>query len=118
MLVMSPFSQGGFVARDTYDHTSLLQFLEARFGVEVPFLTDWRRSVSGDLTKASSFASPQFTPPQLPVATPWVAAEHPECATEEVNTSPSPTPTAQHLPKQERGHRRSPSGPVRRRRGC
>ena len=67
-LVISPFSQGGFVARDTFDHSSLLQLLEARFGVEVPYLTEWRRTVSGDLTSAFNFAGPVFTPPSLPAA--------------------------------------------------
>jgi phospholipase C len=36
MLVLSPFSRGGFVCSDTFDHTSLLRFLETRFGPEVP----------------------------------------------------------------------------------
>ncbi len=39
MLVVSPFSRGGFVCSDTFDHTSLLRFLETRFGAEVPNLT-------------------------------------------------------------------------------
>ena len=38
-LIVSPFSRGGFVCSDTFDHTSTLQLLEARFGVEVPNLT-------------------------------------------------------------------------------
>jgi phospholipase C len=36
MLVVSPFSRGGWVCSDTFDHTSTLRFLETRFGVEVP----------------------------------------------------------------------------------
>ena len=36
MLVVSPFSRGGLVSSDTFDHTSTLRFLETRFGVEVP----------------------------------------------------------------------------------
>jgi phospholipase C len=116
MLVISPFSQGGFVCRDRFDHTSTLRFLEARFGVEVPNLAEWRRSVTGDLTGAFNFAEPIFTPPQLPPAPPWVAAQHPECATEESTMAPSPTPRAQHQSAQEPGHRPSPSG-LRRRDG-
>ncbi|MHB8328299.1 MAG: phospholipase C, partial [Acidimicrobiales bacterium] len=46
MLIVSPYTNGGFVCRDTFDHTSLLRFLEARFGVEVPHLTEWRRSTT------------------------------------------------------------------------
>src|SRR5947209_15017682 len=66
MLVVSPFSRGGFVCSDTFDHTSLLRFLETRFGAEVPNLTDWRRSVTGDLTSAFNFASPNTSVPSLP----------------------------------------------------
>jgi phospholipase C len=88
----------------------VLQFLERRFDVEVPFLTDWRRAVTGDLTDAFNFAAPVSEPPQLPPATPWVAAQHPECGTEEASMAPSPTPTSQHMPSQEPGRRPSPSG--------
>ena len=58
MLVVSPFARGGLVCSDTFDHTSLLRFLETRFGPEVPNLTAWRRSVTGDLTSAFNFAAP------------------------------------------------------------
>ena len=43
LLVLSPFSRGGFLCSDTFDHTSLLRFLEPRFGAEVPNLSEWRR---------------------------------------------------------------------------
>ena len=112
MLIVSPFSKGGFVARDTFDHTSVLQFIEARFGVEVPHLTAWRRSVTGDLTSALNFAAVDPTLPSLPVTAPMDPNSHPECATEEANMTPSPTPTAQVQPAQESGSRPSPSGPV------
>jgi phospholipase C len=36
MLVVSPFSRGGLVCSDVFDHTSTLRFLETRFGVKVP----------------------------------------------------------------------------------
>ncbi len=49
MLIASPFARGGLVCSDTFDHTSTLRFLEARFGAEVPNLSAWRRSVTGDL---------------------------------------------------------------------
>ena len=112
LLIVSPFSKGGFVARDTFDHTSLLRFVETRFGVEIPNLTPWRRSVVGDLTSAFNFIAPDFSPPSLPVATPMDLTQHPECATEEAQMNPSPTPAAQSPPMQEEGTRPSPSGPV------
>jgi phospholipase C len=112
LLVISPFSKGGFVCRDTFDHTSPMRFVETRFGVEVPNLTAWRRSVTGDLTSAFNFIAPDFTPPSLPVAMPMSLADHPECATEEAQMTASPSPTEQTLPQQEAGTRPSPSGPV------
>src|SRR6202790_3748001 len=39
MLIVSPFSRGGFVSSGLFDHTSVLRFLETRFGAEVPNLS-------------------------------------------------------------------------------
>ncbi len=58
MMVVSPFTRGGLVSSEVYDHTSTLRFLETRFGVEVPNLSDWRRENTGDLTGAFNFAAP------------------------------------------------------------
>jgi phospholipase C len=66
LLVISPFARGGFVCPDTFDHTSLLRFLETRFGPEVPNLSAWRRGVTGDLTSAFNFAAPDASVPSLP----------------------------------------------------
>ena len=52
MLVISPFSRGGHVCHETFDHTSQLRFLEERFGVRAPNLSAWRRTTAGDLTAA------------------------------------------------------------------
>ena len=51
-LVLSPYSRGGLVASETFDHTSQLRLLETRFGVEVPNLSKWRRETVGDMTSA------------------------------------------------------------------
>jgi phospholipase C len=66
LMIASPFARGGFVSSDTFDHTSLLRFLETRFGAEVPNLSAWRRSVTGDLTSAFNFASVNAAVPSLP----------------------------------------------------
>jgi phospholipase C len=66
MLVVSPFARGGFVCHDVFDHTSTLRFLETRFGAEVPNLSAWRRSVTGDLTTAFNFAKVNPSVPSLP----------------------------------------------------
>jgi phospholipase C len=66
MLVISPFSRGGRVCSDVFDHTSTLRFLETRFGAEVPNLSRWRRSATGDLTSAFSFGRLDTSLPRLP----------------------------------------------------
>ncbi|WP_226018133.1 phosphocholine-specific phospholipase C [Novosphingobium sp. FKTRR1] len=57
-IVVSPWSGGGNVCSELFDHTSVLRFLEQRFGVREPNISDWRRSVCGDLTSAFDFARP------------------------------------------------------------
>jgi phospholipase C len=37
--VISPFSRGGHIASETFDHTSQLKLVAERFGVEVPNLS-------------------------------------------------------------------------------
>jgi phospholipase C len=57
-IIVSPWSRGGYVCSQVFDHTSTLRFLEKRFGVMEPQISDWRRSVCGDLTSAFDFANP------------------------------------------------------------
>jgi phospholipase C len=66
-LVISPFSRGGLVSSDVFDHTSQLRLVERRFGVPVPNLTDWRRRTVGDMVSAFDFAdAPRYDKPNLP----------------------------------------------------
>lgn len=58
MYVVSPWSKGGWVTSQVFDHTSVGQFLEKRFDVTVPAITPWHRAVCGDLTTAFDFESP------------------------------------------------------------
>lgn len=57
-IVVSPWSRGGYVCSQVFDHTSTLKFLEKRFGVKEPNISDWRRAVSGDLTACFDFKTP------------------------------------------------------------
>jgi phospholipase C len=66
MLVLSPFSRGGHVASEVFDHTSQLRFLEERFGVKAPNVSAWRRRVAGDLTSALHLRSGDASVPTLP----------------------------------------------------
>ncbi|MDT8911975.1 alkaline phosphatase family protein [Amycolatopsis sp. PS_44_ISF1] len=78
MLLVSPWTRGGYVASEVFDHTSTIMFLEkwaAHLGkpFRCPHITGWRRSISGDLTSAIDFAHPRTGP--VPLADP--AAEQP-----------------------------------------
>ena len=66
MLVVSPFSRGGHVASDVFDHTSQLRFLEERFGVKAPNISAWRRQTSGDLTSTLHMGQAKTAVPTLP----------------------------------------------------
>jgi phospholipase C len=57
MLAVSPWSKGGFVNSQLFDHTSVIRFLETRFGVAEPNITPWRRAVTGDLTSVFDFSA-------------------------------------------------------------
>ena len=56
MLVISPWSRGGWVNSQVFDHTSVIRFMERRFGVMEPNISTWRRAVCGDLTSALDFS--------------------------------------------------------------
>ena len=46
MIVVSPWTAGGFVNSQLFDHTSVLRFLETRFGVAAPNIS--RVAARGD----------------------------------------------------------------------
>ena len=111
MLVVSPFSRGGYVCSDTFDHTSQMRFLESRFGVPAPNISAWRRSVTGDLTTTLQLTSPDATVPSLP-ATPGLrdARVRSQCTAQAIagGSLPAavfPLPTTQQMPAQEPGSR-------------
>jgi phospholipase C len=63
MIIVSPWTRGGWVNSQLFDHTSLIRFLEARFartdtGLVESNITAWRRAVVGDLTSAFDFKTP------------------------------------------------------------
>ncbi|HEY2050290.1 MAG TPA: phospholipase C, phosphocholine-specific [Caulobacteraceae bacterium] len=62
MYVISPWSRGGWVDSQVYDHTSVIRFVERRFGVAEPNISPWRRAVCGDLTDAFDFRTPNARP--------------------------------------------------------
>lgn len=111
MLILSPFSRGGLVSSDVFDHTSLLRFLETRFGVTVPNLSAWRRSAVGDMTSALNLAAPNRRVPRLPPAPLLDPSVIRQCLDSSLGSVPYPVPNPQQFPTQESGTAPSPSGP-------
>jgi phospholipase C len=111
LLVISPFSRGGLVCSDLFDHTSILRFLETRFGAEVPNLSAWRRAEVGDLTSALNLKAPNNSVPSLPSTVPAIAQVLLECTASLAGTTAYPIPSTQMMPTQETGTAPKPSGP-------
>src|SRR5215470_17789632 len=105
MIVISPWSKGGWVNSEVFDHTSLIQFVERRFGRQYPGITEsnitpWRRAVTGDLTSAFNFANPNDAVVSLPST---IAYEPPD---DQRHPDYIPAvPADQALPAQEPGTR-------------
>jgi phospholipase C len=55
MLIVSPWTIGGYVSSEVADHTSIIRFLERWTTVGEPNISPWRRQVCGDLTSAFDF---------------------------------------------------------------
>lgn len=100
MFVVSPWSKGGWVCSEVFDHTSVLRFLETRFGVAEPNISAWRRTVAGDLTSAFDFATPSGAWPTLPDTQGNIADADRACG-----LAAPQVPAQQVLPRQEPGSR-------------
>ncbi len=93
MYVVSPWSRGGWVNSQVFDHTSVGRFLEKRFGIKVAAISPWHRAISGDLTTAFDFASPNDPRfPDLPDQSNWSASDAHQ------QTLPAPTAPATPQP--------------------
>jgi phospholipase C len=102
-IVVSPWTAGGWVCSQPFDHTSVLQFLEKFTGVKEPNITDWRRQTFGDLMSTFRFDEGKANPPQLPDTVNALSRARFEAA-----YLPKPTLPAgeQKLPTQEQGQRK------------
>ncbi|MFF1339657.1 phosphocholine-specific phospholipase C [Streptomyces sp. NPDC058290] len=98
MLVVSPWSTGGYSCSETFDHTSVIRFMEKRFGVQEPNISPWRRAVCGDLTSAFDFARTDTGTVRLPDTGRWEPQDrerHPD-----FRATP---PAMAAMPRQEKG---------------
>jgi phospholipase C len=106
LLVVSPFSRGGHVATEVFDHTSQLKLIAERFGVEVPNVSPWRRRTVGDLTSSLFHSKADVSVPKLPRTSIVFASSGPASYTKQWTESggfgPS-IPTKQRMPDQRGG---------------
>jgi phospholipase C len=101
MTVVSPWSAGGLVCSQVFDHTSPLQFAELITGVECTNISAWRRTVAGNLTAALNLSATEVA---FPTNLPNTATLVTEANNEE--SLPAPTvPSTGSLPSQESGDR-------------
>ncbi len=100
--VISPWSRGGWVNSQVFDHTSVLQFLEQVTGVAEPNISAWRRAVCGDLTSCFDFDEPDYSIPVLPDTAALVARAD---GAFDLLPPHVPLPGSQVVPVQESGER-------------
>jgi phospholipase C len=108
-IIVSPWTQGGWIASETFDHTSVLQFLETLTGVTIPNITAWRRATFGNL--GSAFGSPTLGNPGFgyPRGLPDTKAALARAAYEVTTLPTAPFPGAgQTPPVQQTGPRPRP----------
>jgi len=99
-LVVSPWTVGGWVASETFDHTSHLRFLELVTGVKETNISAWRRRTVGDLTSAFRFEQSRSAPLLPDTQGAYNRSLY------ETAQLPLPTPPAdQSMPSQEKGQR-------------
>ena len=100
MLVASPWSRGGYVCSETFDHSSVIRFLETWLGVPEPNISAWRRAICGDLVSAFDFTTATYSMPVLPGTADIAAIAPGMCA-----VAPAQPPANPSMPPQESGTR-------------
>ncbi|MCM2495823.1 phosphocholine-specific phospholipase C [Burkholderia glumae] len=100
MFVVSPWSKGAWTCSEVFDHTSIIKFIEKRFGVVEPNISAWRRAICGDLTSAFDFTSPDASAVSVPSVAGLSAA-----AAAQSTLAPPTVPATQVPSQQERGSR-------------
>ncbi|GGG81889.1 non-hemolytic phospholipase C [Parapedobacter pyrenivorans] len=109
MYILSPWSKGGWVDSAVADHTSVGQFIEKRFGVTIPAISPWHRAISGDLTSAFDFVTPND--PKFPMMPDTSAFEKMDAASKELPKAVAPEHPSELY--QEKGTRLSRALPYR-----
>ena len=119
MLIASPWTRGGRVCSQVFDHTSVLQFLEHflehKTGrpLQEPNIGSWRRSICGNLTAAfRPYTGEKYPLPPFLAKDQWIETIH-QARFKPVPTGFQPVPDgvippgSPLLPRQEKGARPS-----------
>lgn len=101
-IIISPWTAGGWVCSEPFDHTSTLQFLEQVTGVRETNISDWRRKTFGDMTSAFRFNDHKAQPPTLPDTSGPLTLSRDEAANLPAPVFPG---TDQKPPREEPGSR-------------
>ena len=106
LILVSPWTRGGWVTSEVSDHTSILQFMEqwtTAIGKPAicPNISKWRRHVAGNLLQAFDFSAPVYGLPALPSPAPLMA-----------ETRFTPLPGSNVMPAQESGTKKARPLPV------
>ncbi len=100
-VVVSPWTVGGYVAHNTFDHTSVIRLLEQVTGVVNPNISTWRRETVGDFTTVLGCKGTSRVP-----LLPATAAQLEQAEEEVRRYQLPPIPGAsQSFPSQEPGRR-------------
>lgn len=125
LVIASPWSRGGYVCSEVFDHTSMLKFLESFLShktgepIRESNITAWRRTVCGDLTSAFR----PYNGEKIPLPTPVereaflgsihqaqhkpVPHDYKKLSAEEITQARENPAATPWLPRQEKGIRPS-----------
>ncbi|NUS45742.1 MAG: phospholipase C, phosphocholine-specific, partial [Mycobacteriaceae bacterium] len=106
MTVISPWSRGGAVASELFDHTSVIRFIESWKHPDQPFpnISAWRRAVCGDLTSCFNFAAGRDARAEVPKSL-RAMSPYPANREQRLPASTPPPLDRQSAPTQDKGRR-------------
>ncbi|MBO0842413.1 MAG: DUF756 domain-containing protein [Nocardioides sp.] len=102
LVMVSPWTRGGWVNSEVFDHTSTIKLIEqwtTAMGKPAicQHISDWRRSISGDMLSAIDFTSFDSSFPELPAPADLEAVV---AANKSLPAVPQPAVGAQKMPVQ------------------
>jgi len=114
MLIASPWSKGGYVNSQVFDHTSTIMFMEHLFShktgkkIRSKQISSWRREICGDLTSVFRPANAVKSVPVNPLKKDEVLANIQNAKNKPAQLKPKPLTKEElaankYLPKQENG---------------